>query len=286
MNAFNELTGNSDQNTWSIGCAEFDFKEMRLLSPSKVPIISAQDLKSNEASFVADPFRIKTENATYVFAEAWSPLAQRGQIAVFILNSDNHIIKSHIVLSEPFHLSYPFVFKQDNDYYMLPEAWESGQLILYKAKAFPWCWDRYKVLLEIDYADPQLILLGDIWYLFVNTDPLMNRTASVFWSESLLKDWRALPGNPIFQNNPFYARSAGRIFQYRGRFFRFSQNCSERYGKSVFVSEILNLSPSGISIKIMGEVGLKRPKWAGTGFHHMDIFFENDTCYAMFDGYT
>src|ERR1700759_3872508 len=103
---------------------------MCLIAPSQEPIITASALAERAIAFVADPFRIVVGEAVYVFAEAWDRSTQRGQIAVFHLNGRDRVIRSGIVLAEPFHLSYPCVFKYRGQYYMLPEAWESGELIL------------------------------------------------------------------------------------------------------------------------------------------------------------
>jgi hypothetical protein len=259
---------------------------MRLVTPSKRPLIAAGNLTGSDVAFVADPFRIAMKDTTYVFAEVWSRSEQRGQVAVFRLNACGQVLESGIVLAEPFHLSYPCVFKQGRSYYMLPEAWESGQLVLYKARRFPWEWERFKVLLELDYADPQIFFKENIWYIFLNTDPLTNASASVFWAESLLGDWHPHSQNPIFNDDALRARSAGPLIRHDGRIFRFSQDCRQRYGQSVFASEIVELSPFSICTRSVGQVELDRPEWARSAFHHLDIFLENGIYHALFDGYT
>ncbi|MGH1560227.1 glucosamine inositolphosphorylceramide transferase family protein [Caulobacter segnis] len=42
---------------------------------------------------------------------------------------------------EPWHLSYPQVFEADGEIWMLPEAYRSGALTLYRAAAFPDVWE-------------------------------------------------------------------------------------------------------------------------------------------------
>jgi hypothetical protein len=282
---FNDLSGNSDRNSWCIGRAQIDLEKMRLIAPSEKPIIDAANLDNSDIAFVADPFRIVVNDAIYIFTEAWSRSAQRGQIAVFTMNSCGHVVDWSVVLAEPFHLSYPCVFKQGAEYYMLPEAWESGQLLLYKAKTFPWCWERFKTLLELDYADPQIFYHNGAWYIFLNTDPLTNATASVFWTESLLGKWHPHPQNPMFSNDSIRSRSAGPLINSCGRIFRFSQDCRRQYGHCVFASEIVELSPSSICTTPARQVALDRPTWAGGAFHHMDVFLENGVHHALFDGY-
>jgi hypothetical protein len=259
---------------------------MRLELSSPQPIITAEHLLDHAIAFIADPFCISTPDSTYVFAEVWNRSVGRGQIAVFQLNRCHQVVESRIVLGEPFHLSYPCVFTDGDHYYMLPEAWESGQLLLYKARRFPWEWERFKVLLELDYADPQIFFHEEMWYVFLNTDPLTNGRASVFWSKSLVEKWQPHPQNPIVNDDRQLARSAGPIARHQGRILRFSQDCRRQYGQGVFASEIVELSPSHIKTKRIGPVELDRPEWARNAFHHLDISVANCDYNALFDGYT
>ena len=45
-----------------------------------------------------------------------------------------------IVIKEPFVLSYPYVFKWQDDYYMIPEAHTETSVRLYRATDFPYKW--------------------------------------------------------------------------------------------------------------------------------------------------
>ena len=46
------------------------------------------------------------------------------------------------VLVEEFHLSYPVIFDFDGRKYMMPEANESNQLLLYECEQFPYKWKK------------------------------------------------------------------------------------------------------------------------------------------------
>lgn len=285
LSAFNDVTGNSGSNRWSIGRATIDLSTMRLISPSVAPIIEATHL-GPDFDFVADPFRLTVDSTAVVFAEAWSRSAQRGQIAAFLLDAEARVVKSAVVLAEPFHLSYPCVFRSGGSYYMLPEAWESGQLSLYKARTFPWEWEHCKVLVELDYADPQILFHENVWYIFLNTDPLTNACASIFWAESLRGSWHPHAVNPALGGDVRLARSAGPLLRHDGRIIRFSQDCRSRYGQGVFASEIIELSPSRFHAATVGPVGLDRPSWARSAFHHLDVYVERGVHHALFDGYS
>lgn len=284
MSAFNKLTGNSGHNSWQVGRGRFDATKMQLVAESAAPLIKGAMVSGGDAAFVADPFYMTIGDSSFILAEAWSRSAQRGRIAAFELDAEGQIVRSAIVLAEPFHLSYPCVFERDGSYYMLPEAWESGQLVLYKAEMFPWSWQRAAILLELDYADPQVFFDGDICYIFLNTDPLSNASLSVFWAEGLSGEWRSHPKNPVVECNPALARSAGPLINNRGRLLRFSQGCQETYGRDIVVSEITKLTPTDFCCEYVGPVLFNRPGWAKNAFHHLHVFGTDGQ--ALFDGYT
>jgi hypothetical protein len=284
LSAFNNLTGNSGCNPWQIGRGTFDVARRELVAEAALPLIDESKLAGGDIAFVADPFHVTVGGTTFILAEAWSKSAQRGRIAAFELGADDRVVHSAIVLAEAFHLSYPCVFECAGSYYMLPEAWESGNLILYKALAFPWRWQCESILLTLDYADPQIFFDGDICYLFLNTDPLSNSSLSVFWSKSLTGEWRSHPKNPVLDGNPLLARSAGPLYYDKGRLLRFSQDCRKTYGRDVFVSEITKLSPTEFSCEPIGPVLFDRPPWARSAFHHLHIFGAGGR--TLFDGYT
>lgn len=50
-----------------------------------------------------------------------------------------------VVLTEDWHLSYPFVFEHEGDIFMMPEGSRSGQLKLYRAVDFPNEWEVEQV---------------------------------------------------------------------------------------------------------------------------------------------
>ena len=63
------------------------------------------------------------------------------------------------VLDEPFHISYPQVFKHKDRYFMLPETKRSNNILLYEAKNFPYDWGIVDTLIHnVRYKDPSIYL--------------------------------------------------------------------------------------------------------------------------------
>ncbi|MEM6735658.1 MAG: hypothetical protein AAF620_06255 [Bacteroidota bacterium] len=280
MRGFNSLTGNSSNNKWAIGIGRIDLKRMTITPIEDQPIIDGY----KNMGFAADPFFIKHENKEYVFFEWWNTNLEKGEILVaeFKNNFESTIRRA---LVEPFHLSYPNVFKHRNSFYMLPEAWESGFLLLYKAKKFPFIWEKATPLLNIDYADPQIMLLNGIWYLFITTDPLTNSSMSIYYSEFLDGPWKPHRQNPIIEKNYIAARSAGRIFTFNNKLIRFSQDCSRIYGEKIHAWKINCINPQKYHEEYISTLAVQKKGWNDTAVHHVDILERRGEFFALFDGY-
>ena len=77
----------------------------------KNPVISYKDINDIRARFVADPFIIKEDDTLYMFFEVLDDKYSIGRIGVATSTDGCKWEYKKIVLSEEFHLSYPYVFK-------------------------------------------------------------------------------------------------------------------------------------------------------------------------------
>ena len=65
--------------------------------------------------------------------------ADTRRISVIKVDGDNYDFLG-VVLEEDFHLSFPFVFKDGDDIYMVPESSKNSDIRLYKSVDFPLKW--------------------------------------------------------------------------------------------------------------------------------------------------
>ncbi len=76
------------------------------------------------------------------------------------------------MLAEPFRLSYPYVFRWGNDYFMTPESYQANSVRLYKASDFPTQWSVVGTLLSGQpFVDPSVFRYHDKWWLFAGASP-------------------------------------------------------------------------------------------------------------------
>ncbi len=191
-----------------------------------------------KGSFWADPFPIQHNNRSFVFFEEMNYEVNRGEIACVEIDSENNILQKNVVLKDQTHFSFPNVFEQNGEMYMLPENSQSNQLMLYKAIEFPVRWEPFFVLM------PNVKLLDPIWFFHDSLYWIMgnkihefeyenNNSLYLYYSSELFsQNWTPHPMNPVVTDAQF-ARNAGRIIKQGDELIRVSQNCALNYGTNV-----------------------------------------------------
>lgn len=195
--------------------------------------------------FYADPFLFEKDGKTYLFLEDLRYSEGRALIACCELNSDGTHGPIIEVLRRPYHLSYPFLFEEDGEIYMIPETKGNRTVELYRATNFPAEWTLESVLLSDIYAvDATIQKLDGKYWMFVgisngrysNCDEL-----GIYFADALKGPWTPHPANPVV-SDVRRARPAGAFFRDQGRLIRPSQDCAKAYGYAIVFSEVLILS--------------------------------------------
>ena len=110
--------------------------------------------QSSFRAWFADPFLFSNRGGEYqMFVELMATNHKRGKIAVFSNSSTGY----QIALSEPFHLSFPNVFRLNGKIYMMPESSAIKEVRLYECEDYPSKFVYTKTLLKGEkYADSVL----------------------------------------------------------------------------------------------------------------------------------
>lgn len=122
-------------------------------------------LESTFRHWAADPFVVeKDDGSFYCFVEYMDNHVKHGEIAVF----DSSTKKINVVIKEPFHMSFPFIFQMNDSFYMMPETSATNDLRLYKAVSFPFEWKLEKIILkDRKLVDSVLFSKNNSWFLLV-----------------------------------------------------------------------------------------------------------------------
>ena len=133
------------------------------LRSRRVPKLSLPDNIDHKYG-APDPFIVSDGSDTWIFAEMVDKKSQNGELGVARFNQESLTFRT--VIKESYHLSFPNVFKHDNEWYMIPESYKSGRIILYRAIEFPYKWEKLQTIWNQDGMDSIPFQLGKKWYLF------------------------------------------------------------------------------------------------------------------------
>ena len=206
-----------------------------------------QILPPKGQQFWADPHVIYADGSHYIFLEELPTGADKAHISVMKMDQTGQYSLPTRVLERPYHLSYPFVFFWEEQYYMIPETMDNGTIELYRCTAFPHEWEFAMNLMEgIRAVDTTLLFHHGKWWLFAAMTEAGNikpwDELFLFYADTLFtQQWTPHPLNPIV-SDVRTARPAGKIFRYKNNLYRPAQNCSVRYGYGLKINQITELS--------------------------------------------
>lgn len=203
-------------------------------------------------AYTADPFGYWHAGRLHVFFENFDYRSAHGTIGVHVLDADFSVAQSRIVLHEPWHLSYPFVFAWEGDVWMLPEASASGALTLYRASPFPWAWQpAARIELDTVPIDATLLAFAGSWWLFyAPAGSARERLTHLHLASAPCPTgpWTPHPDNPILVD-PLGARPGGSAFEHRGQPWLPVQDCRGSYGSGLRLLALGGLAEGRVAVR-------------------------------------
>lgn len=258
---------------WSIGIytgnSPFELKADHRANP----VLTAADVTDVAADFVADPFMLHSDGHWYMFFEVLERQTQPGVIALATSNDAFTWTYQQVVLKEPFHLSYPYVFAWQGVHYMIPETLGASALCLYKADTFPTRWSLKQKLIDGTHADPSIVRFADLWWMFTCPMPYEHDVLRLYFARDLEGPWKEHPRSPLITNDKRRARPAGRLVELDHHLVRFAQDCLPDYGTAVRAFEINDLTRDTYLEVECANSPVLSPSgegWNAFGMHHVD----------------
>ena len=199
-------------------------------------------IKNSFLYWRADPFLFEHKGETYLFAELFHRIKGKGVIGVSKIENGK-CGKFKVCLDLPYHLSYPCVFEDNGEIYMVPECARSGKITVYKSVVFPYSWEESYVLYDgagVDTTPMPKSSGSDL--SFISTLRVdNNRENNCLFAVSHGKEERVLI------KDDFTVRSAGHFFRDNSTLLRPSQDCTNSYGGALIFKKVLD--PSAESYK-------------------------------------
>lgn len=197
--------------------------------------------------FWADPHIIKKNDKYYIFFEELLYSKVNAHISLIIMDKHGVLSTPVKVLEQDYHLSYPFIFEDEDAIYMIPETKMNETIELYKCTDFPLKWELESILFDnIKAVDTTVLKKDGRYWLFANVQKnpgsSMHDELFLFSSEKLnTQTWVSHPQNPIISDVKS-ARPAGKLFKFNGNLYRPSQNCSKHYGYALTINQVVEIN--------------------------------------------
>lgn len=265
---------------WSVGYG-FSDTIPASVSPQASGLFTPEKLRIDDAGtrFLADPFFIHERDSFYIFFEHKHFTPHKANIAVLSSVDGINYKFGGTVLDEPFHLSYPQVFRYKGKIYMVPESAAAGSVLLYSPDKFPKGWKVCDTLVKRPLKDPS-IYLSDTLNIMVGSDDKLS--LYLYKADSLDGEWKFV--KRILRGSE--ARAGGRIFAANGELYLPVQNCRRGYGSALSLYKF-NFGADSPELRKVSHEYLHAqngiPQLA-FGMHQFDIQKVGDRYYYVYDG--
>lgn len=221
--------------------------------------------------FYADPFPVVVRGRTWLFLEELEHRTGKGVISAVPFGPEGPVGTPRVVMEGPVHLSYPFVFEDGGEIWMIPESCAAGAIDLYRSTSFPGGWVHEARLVDgLEVSDATPFRHGGRWWMTASVrDGGSYSDALHLWSATrLLGPWTPHAGNPVLVDVAS-ARPAGRVVEVGDRLVRPVQDCRGGYGSAIGLAEITRLDDGGFEQRLAGRVA-PGPLWPGRRLHTLN----------------
>jgi hypothetical protein len=235
---------------WKVAVCDFSIQEV---CRNKELLLKVKSLSNpGGKDFIADPFGFQSGGNDYIIYERFERNKNKGILEI----RKNEFKKPFIKIEKGEHLSYPYIYEENGDIYMIPECHQSGEILLYK-------WSRSneefefdsKILEGFNGIDNSLVKHNNKYWLFSNNAD--NKSAdislNIYYADTLRGPYKAHPLNPVISSIT-HSRPAGTIFRNEEQLIRPSQNSGITYGGSIQLNQILKLTETEYEEKTIDSI--------------------------------
>lgn len=212
-------------------------------------------IPNSKRYWTADPFIVENDGKYYLFFEAFDKLKKKGLLGYREI-SENNFGPINIIYESKSHLSFPFIYKENETYYIIPESNKQNELFQLKCISFPDKWEKEMVITNSHLVDTVIYVNDGVKYYIsekVDSNNYFDRV-DLFYEEN--GELTEFIDNPVKRdiNN---ARGAGNLFEYNGSLIRPAQNCGKSYGEKLNFNQVDEISKSGYKETFLCDISVK-----------------------------
>jgi hypothetical protein len=262
----------SSSDRWNVGWRNVVGHD--LIDASGPRVGSYKILRDDGRRYYADPVVFRHLGEQYLFVEEYPFETSKGVISVSKLGEDGNFSTPRVIMEEPTHLSYPMVFEDDGQIFMVPESAENGTVTLYRSINFPAVWVPDCILISgLAAYDATIHKNADGYWMFVTTGRWQSTTRdslSIFHAERLRGPWHPHSGNPVLIDARA-SRPAGAMFRIGEQLYRPAQDGAARYGDAIVLYRVDTLTCDEFRQTAVGRIIVTKPQEA-CGVHTYNRF--------------
>ena len=261
-----------ESGIWAIGLLRGSSLDCLKRTAIANPIVTASDFLKWNGQAVADPFAIFRNGTWFLFFELFQEGSNHAVIGASRSDNLRDWEPLGIVLKQPHHLSYPFVFEHDGQIYMMPESKSVKRVDLFRAVEFPYRWEFEKTILRGRFMDCSMVQHGGRYWIFAGW---RSYGLKLFHASSPLGPWKShwLPCIRSYSRSS--SRPGGRPVLQDNKLIRFSQDCTDYYGQQLRAWNVTRMN----RLWYAEEPLYAEPILSGSGqgwnarcMHHIDAF--------------
>lgn len=222
-----------------------------ILNDNQSPFIVIPNTKRY---WCADPFLIKQDGKAYLFFEAFDRLQKKGVLAYREI-SNNEFGDIKVIYESKSHLSFPFIYKENGTFFIIPESSKENVIYRLKCTSFPNVWEKDIALIQDRLVDTVFFQdKGVNFYISEKVDEsnYFDRVDLFYEQNGKIVECE---NNPIKRdiNN---ARGAGKIFDFDGKLIRPAQNCGKTYGERLNFNHVIEISEDAFAEELFCDLSV------------------------------
>ena len=189
----------------------------------------------------ADPYLLEvTDKQIVVLVEEFCYKLRKGRIARLVVSRPDYVLQDmKIILELPTHLSFPVIYRKDNEVYVMPENSKSGGIVIYRYDEQNFKLEKVQEVSMLPLTDATIVKLkSGEEYVFSTKLPNPNGDELQIYSfdgKTMLMDEKPI-ASVSFPSN--IARNAGDAFYIDEQMYRPAQDCNKCYGNGIVIQKV------------------------------------------------
>lgn len=255
---------------WNLGICNQDF--LQLFANVEAGGTLCLDVRwmkhKHKNSFYADPFIYSVDTSkVQILAEEYFYSKSKGVISLLELNRTSASLEhKRVVLEETCHLSYPYYDEADKT--ISPESFRNHNWAKYDFDGHSVA--NKRLVTDFPLIDATPVEHKGMWYIFATNQPRALDELLIYYSSKKEGPYQPHPLNPV-KRDIKTSRCGGAFFSFKGDLYRPVQDSTHRYGETMHIMKVTDLSPSSFAEELYCHISITTPDRYSLGFHTLNF---------------